>query len=95
MNKIDLIEALKEEAVLTKIEAQKVVDLFFYEMSDALKLEYRVKQVPSSEKYLEITKGKIKMADKNHYRKLEDMYHSAFLKKLVTNDSPNFFLQLY
>lgn len=36
MNKIDLIEALKEDAVLTKIEAKKVVDLFFYEMSDAL-----------------------------------------------------------
>ena len=36
MNKIDLIEALKEEAVLTKIEARKVVDLFFDEMSNAL-----------------------------------------------------------
>lgn len=36
MNKIDLIEALKEEAVLTKIEAKKVVDLFFNEMANAL-----------------------------------------------------------
>ena len=36
MNKIDLIEALKEEANLTKIEARKVVDLFFDEMSNAL-----------------------------------------------------------
>ena len=32
MNKIDLIEALKEEANLTKIEARKVVDLFFDEI---------------------------------------------------------------
>ena len=42
MNKIDLIEALKEEANLTKIEAKKVVDLFFSEMSDALANEDRV-----------------------------------------------------
>ena len=36
MNKIDLIEALKEEAELTKIEAKKVVALFFDEMANAL-----------------------------------------------------------
>ena len=36
MNKIDLIEALKEEANLTKIEAKKVIDLFFNEMANAL-----------------------------------------------------------
>ena len=42
MNKIDLIEALKEEADLTKNEAKKVVDLFFDEMSDALAKEDRV-----------------------------------------------------
>jgi integration host factor subunit beta len=36
MNKIDLIEALKEEAALTKIEAMKVVALFFNEMTKAL-----------------------------------------------------------
>ena len=36
MNKIDLIEALKNEAGITKIEAKKVVDLFFDEMSNAL-----------------------------------------------------------
>ena len=36
MNKIDLIEALKKETGLTKIEAKKVVDLFFNEMSNAL-----------------------------------------------------------
>jgi integration host factor subunit beta len=36
MNKIDLIEALKKEAGITKIEAKKVVDLFFDEMSNAL-----------------------------------------------------------
>ena len=36
MNKIDLIEALKDEANLTKVEAKKVVDLFFDEMAKAL-----------------------------------------------------------
>ena len=36
MNKIDLIEALKKETGLTKIEAKKVVALFFDEMSNAL-----------------------------------------------------------
>jgi len=36
MNKIDLVEALKEEAELNKNEAKKVVDLFFDEMSNAL-----------------------------------------------------------
>jgi integration host factor subunit beta len=42
MNKIELVEALKEEAELTKNEAKKVVDLFFDEMSDALAKEDRV-----------------------------------------------------
>ena len=36
MNKLDLIAALKNETGLTKIEAKKVVDLFFDEMSNAL-----------------------------------------------------------
>ena len=36
MNKIDLIEALKKETGISKIEAKKVVDLFFDEMSNAL-----------------------------------------------------------
>ena len=36
MNKLDLIEALKAEAGLTKIEATEVVKLFFNEMIDAL-----------------------------------------------------------
>ena len=42
MNKIELVEALKQEAELTKNEAKKVVDLFFDEMSDALAKEDRV-----------------------------------------------------
>ena len=42
MNKKDLIEALKEEANLSKIEAKKVVDLFFDEMSNALAVDDRV-----------------------------------------------------
>lgn len=36
MNKIDLIEALKKQTGITKIEAKKVVDLFFDEMSETL-----------------------------------------------------------
>ena len=36
MNKLDLIEALKTEAGLTKNEAAAVVNLFFNEMADAL-----------------------------------------------------------
>jgi integration host factor subunit beta len=36
MNKLDLIEALKAEAGLTKNEATAVVNLFFNEMIDAL-----------------------------------------------------------
>jgi len=36
MNKLDLIEALKKETGLTKIETRKIVDLFFDEMSNTL-----------------------------------------------------------
>ena len=36
MNKLDLIEALKKEADITKNEAVAVVKLFFNEMADAL-----------------------------------------------------------
>ena len=36
MNKLDLIEVLKKETGLNKIEAKKVVALFFDEMSEAL-----------------------------------------------------------
>jgi integration host factor subunit beta len=36
MNKLDLIEALKAEAGLTKNEATAIVNLFFDEMSNAL-----------------------------------------------------------
>jgi len=36
MNKINLIEALKKKVGITKIEAKKVVELFFDEMSKAL-----------------------------------------------------------
>jgi integration host factor subunit beta len=36
MNKLDLIEVLKKETGITKIEARKVVALFFDEMSKAL-----------------------------------------------------------
>ena len=36
MNKLDLIEALQNEAELTKAEAMAVVNLFFDEMSNAL-----------------------------------------------------------
>jgi integration host factor subunit beta len=36
MNKVDLINALRDEAKLTKPEAKAVVNLFFNEMADAL-----------------------------------------------------------
>ena len=36
MNKLELIEVLKEDADLTKSEAKAVVKLFFNEMSNAL-----------------------------------------------------------
>jgi len=36
MNKLDLIEALKTEAGITKTEAMAVVNLFFDEMANAL-----------------------------------------------------------
>jgi len=36
MNKLELIETLKEDARLTKSEAKAVVKLFFNEMSNAL-----------------------------------------------------------
>lgn len=42
MNKLDLIEALKKETGLTKIETRKIVDLFFDEMSNALAANDRV-----------------------------------------------------
>jgi len=36
MNKLELIDALQKETGITKIEAKKVVDLFFDEMAKAL-----------------------------------------------------------
>jgi len=36
MNKVDLIEAVREETGLTRSKAKEVVELFFDEMSDAL-----------------------------------------------------------
>ena len=36
MNKLELINILKQEANLSKFEAAKVVELFFESMSDAL-----------------------------------------------------------
>ncbi len=35
LNKLELIQALKEKARLTKQEASEVVDLFFFEMTNA------------------------------------------------------------
>jgi integration host factor subunit beta len=42
MNKLDLIKALKKEVGITKIEAKKIVDSFFDEMSNALAAGDRV-----------------------------------------------------
>jgi integration host factor subunit beta len=42
MNKLELVEVLKEEAQITKNEAAAVVNLFFSEMSEALASDDRV-----------------------------------------------------
>jgi integration host factor subunit beta len=42
MKKIELIETLKREVGITKIEARKIVELFFDEMSNALAANDRV-----------------------------------------------------
>ena len=42
MNKLDLIQALKDTNNLTKTEAEKIVTLFFNEMSKALAQGVRV-----------------------------------------------------
>ncbi len=43
MNKMELIDTLRFEAELTKLEAAAVVDLFFNEMANALAKGNRVK----------------------------------------------------
>jgi len=42
MNKIDLIQALKDSNHLSKSEAEKIVTIFFDKMSEALAQEKRV-----------------------------------------------------
>ena len=42
MNKLELIQTLKDEAGISKPEAAKVVELFFGEMAEALKKGDRV-----------------------------------------------------
>lgn len=42
MNKLQLIEVLKQEEKLTKSEAGKIVDIFFNEMAEALSKDERV-----------------------------------------------------
>ena len=42
MNKIDLIQALKDSNNLSKSEAEEVINLFFDKMADALAKEDRV-----------------------------------------------------
>ena len=42
MNKMELIDVLRNEAQITKLEAAAVVDLFFNEMANALKKGDRV-----------------------------------------------------
>lgn len=42
MNKIDLIVALRNETKISKIEAAKIVDIFFHSMSDTLAKNGRV-----------------------------------------------------
>ena len=42
MNKLELVQALRDSGGLSKSEAQKVVDLFFNEMAEALAKGERV-----------------------------------------------------
>ncbi len=42
MNKLELISALKNEAKISKLEASKVVQIFFDEMADAMAKKDRV-----------------------------------------------------
>jgi len=42
MNKLELIDALKNQENLTKAEAAKVVEIFFGDMADALAKDERV-----------------------------------------------------
>ena len=42
MNKLELIERLREETELTKPEAQKVIEIFFGSMTDAMAKGERV-----------------------------------------------------
>lgn len=42
MNKLELISALKKEASLSKVEAAKVIQIFFDNMADAMALGERV-----------------------------------------------------
>ena len=42
MNKLELVERLREEANLTKPEAQKVIEIFFGSMTDAMAKGERV-----------------------------------------------------
>ena len=42
MNKVDLIQALKDSNDLSKSEAETVINLFFYNMADALAKGERV-----------------------------------------------------
>jgi len=42
MNKLDIVETLKEETGITKGEAGKIVNLFFDEMTEALAADDRV-----------------------------------------------------
>ena len=42
MNKLELTERLREETELTKLEAQKVIEIFFGSMTDAMAKGERV-----------------------------------------------------
>ena len=42
MNKLELIDTLRDECQISKKEAATIVDLFFIKISDALAVGYRV-----------------------------------------------------
>ncbi len=57
MNKIELIQALKDAADLSKPESEKVVNLFFMEMTAALAKGERVKIKPKNFLFLNLARN--------------------------------------
>jgi len=57
MNKLELIEALRNEANITKEESRKLVQIFFDTISDSLSTENRVEIRGLCSFYVKVYKG--------------------------------------